>query len=414
MALGKLGAMPRRPLSRRTIGVLAVALLLTAAAALPRNRSVEIALPAVAQAASPLPPTPAGTLLARLRVILPTLVLSDAEARALDFDIQSNTFENRYPPDPAATFRWPLPGQTPNSPMMTEFFAGGFVLGKAENLQGRSRPGNVVVVVWAFNRPEGAFRSLRALRDLSGLHSSPSTFAPGAILLSLPGTGVSDLIWVRGRALVRATSGRAQGGASMATARGRVARAIDAKISAEPFIGGFEVAPVKRPDLSTFAGRLGSLRIAENDLPGGLDTESWQVRARPDARDRLHDDAAAARLGRRYRALGLLGGATQVISVAQIHGKYVTYAWAFPSAEAARASLRAAASQRGVRAAPENAVRAAVRVVRPGTLLRDDLFWVRGKLLLQVGAYGPPGIPLLQSRQELVARRLDANASALA
>ena len=49
----------------------------------------------------------------------------------------------------------------------------------------------------------------------------------------------------------------------------------------------------------------------------------------------------------------------------------------------------------------------------PGTLLRDDLFWVRGKLLLQVGGYGPPGIPLLQSRQELVARKLDARASAL-
>ena len=48
-----------------------------------------------------------------------------------------------------------------------------------------------------------------------------------------------------------------------------------------------------------------------------------------------------------------------------------------------------------------------------GTLLRDDLFWVRGKLLLQVGGYGPPGIPLLQSRQELVARKLDARASAL-
>ena len=57
--------------------------------------------------------------------------------------------------------------------MVTEFWAGGFLLGKAENLQGHSRPGNVVVVVWAFSKPEGAFRSLRALRDLSGLHSTP-------------------------------------------------------------------------------------------------------------------------------------------------------------------------------------------------------------------------------------------------
>jgi hypothetical protein len=66
-----------------------------------------------------------------------------------------------------------------------------------------------------------------------------------------------------------------------------------------------------------------------------------------------------------------------------------------------------------VRSAPARAVRAATRVVRPGTRLRDDLFWVDGTLLLQVGAYGPPGIPLLQSRQELVAVELAANASAL-
>ena len=249
--------------------MLAAALLLATAAATSLHGP---AGPAVAEASSPLPPTPAGSMLARLRVILPKLVLTRAEAKALDFDIQSNTFDNQYPPDLAATFRWPLPGQTPNSPMMTEFFAGGFILGKAENLQGRSRPGNVVVVVWAFNRPEGAFRSLRALRDLSGLHSSPSSFAPGAVLLSLPDTGVSDLVWVRGRALVRATSGIVQGGASMAAARNRVARAIDAKIAAEPFVGSHVVAPAKRPDLSTFAGRLTSLRIAENDLPGGLGT----------------------------------------------------------------------------------------------------------------------------------------------
>ena len=91
----------------------------------------------------------------------------------------------------------------------------------------------------------------------------------------------------------------------------------------------------------------------------------------------------------------------------------MTYAWAFPSARAARAALAAARGQRGARAAPASAVRASTRVIRPGALLRDDLFWVRGTLLLQVGGYGPRGIPLLQSRQELVAVRLDALASAL-
>jgi hypothetical protein len=401
--------MSRRPFSRRTLGVLAAALLVTAAAALSSGGPTGDA----AQAAAPLPPMPKGSLLARLRVVLPTLVLDRDEARQDDFDVQSNTFDNHYPPDPTATFRQPLPGQTPNSPMMTEFFAGGFILGKAENLQGRSRKGNVVVVVWAFAKPEGAYRSLRALRDLSGLHSAPSSFAPGAIVLSLPGTGASDLLWVRGRALVRATSSITVGGASMGRARDRVARAIDAKIRAQPLIAGYRLAAVKPPDLSTLAGRLGALRIAENDLPGGLDTVSWRVTPRPTAHDALHRDAVSLRLQRRFAALGLRGGATQIISVAQIHGDYVTYAWAFPSAAAARAALRAARAQVGVRSAPAGAVRAATRVIRPGALLRDDLFWVRGTLLLQVGAYGPKGIPLLQSRQELVAVRLDAQASAL-
>jgi hypothetical protein len=403
--------MPRRPVLRRTTGVLAAAALIATAATATSARG--LAGEPLARAKAALPSSSA-TLLAHMRVVLPRLVLTGGEARKLDFDIHSNTFDNKYPPDAAATFRVPLPGQTPNSPMMSEFFAGGFVLGKAQNLVGHVRPGNVAVVVWAFRGPAGAFRGLRALRDLSGLHAFPSPFAPGAVLLSLPGTGVSDLIWVRGRALVRASAGNAQGGTSMAHDRDLVARVVDAKISSEPFVGGIQLPPEPRLDLSTLAGRLGSLRVAENDLPGGLDTRSWMVRARPDARDPLRPDAAAARLGRRYRALGLLGAAAQVISVAQIHGNYAAYAWAFGSGAAARAALRAAESQGGVRVTPAAAiVRGAVRVVRPGRNLLDDLYWVRGSVLLQVGGYGPPGIPLLQSRQGLVARELDAKASAL-
>jgi hypothetical protein len=189
--------------------------------------------------------------------------------------------------------------------MMSEFFAGGFVLGKAENLVGHVRPGNVSVVVWAFRGPEGAFRGLRALRDLSGLHALPSAFAPGAITLSLPGTGVSDLIWVRGRALVRASSGDAVGGVSMAHQRDRVARAIDAKISSEPFVGGAELPP-PRLDLSTLAGRSVSEDRRERSA-GRLDTRSRTVRARPDVAIRCMA-TRPPRASRRYRALGLLGG----------------------------------------------------------------------------------------------------------
>ena len=404
--------MPRRPVLRRTTGVLVAAALIAAASNAASLRGMPGTAPAgVARAASS---APAGTLLARMRIVLPRLVLTAPEARRLDFDIDSNTFDNTYPPDAAATFRVPLPGQTANSPMMSEFVAGGFVLGKAENLKGHVRPGNVAVVVWAFRGPEGAFRALRALRDLSGLHAAPSAFAPGAVLLSLPGTGVSDLLWVRGRVLVRASAGNAQGGSSMAHDRDLVARVVDAKIASEPSVGGARLPLDPRLDLSTLAGRLGSLRVAENDLPGGLDTRSWTVRARPDARDPLHTDAVAALLDRRYRALGLLGGTAQVISVAQIHGDYAAYVWAFKSPADARAALRASESRIGLRVAPATAVvPGAVRVVRPGKRLLDDLYWVRGSLLLQVGGYGPPDIPLLQSRQGFVARALDAKTAAL-
>ena len=173
-----------------------------------------------------------------------------------------------------------------------------------------------------------------------------------------------------------------------------MARAIDAKISAEPFIGGARCRPAPRLDLSTFAGRLGSLRIAENDLPGGLDTAVVARAARgPTRATACYDDPAAGGSRAATGRSACAAARRQVISVAQIHGVYVTYAWAFPSARAARAALRAAPSQRGVRAAPAHAVRAATRVVRPGALLRDDLFWVRGKLLLQVGGLRAAGRP---------------------
>ena len=298
--------------------------------------------------------------------------------------------------------------------MMSEFFAGGFVLGKAENLVGRVRPGNVSVVVWTFVGPEGAFRGLRALRDLSGLRMSASPFAPGAILLSLPGTGVSDLIWVHGRALVRASAGDAQGGASMAHQRDRVARAIHAKIGSEPSVGGVELPPEPALDMTTLAGRLGSLRVPENDPPGGLDTRTWTLVARPDARDPLRRDAAAARLIRRYRALGLLGGVAQVISVAQIHGNYAAYAWAFPSQAAARAALRATRSQRDVRVTRAPVVRGAVRIgAGRASACSTTSSGCAVASCCRLGAYGPPDIPLLQSRQAVVARALDAKASAL-
>src|SRR5580765_6306568 len=100
--------MPRRPVLRRTTGLLAAAALLATAATATPDRALRAApLEGVAQAASPSVPA---SLLAHMRIVLPRLVLTGGEARKLDFEIHSNTFDNKYPPDARATFRVPLPG----------------------------------------------------------------------------------------------------------------------------------------------------------------------------------------------------------------------------------------------------------------------------------------------------------------
>ena len=343
--------MPRRTLSRRTIGVLAAALLATSAAALPTHGPAATS-PGVAQAASPLPPAPDGTLLSRLRVILPRLVLTRAEAKALDFDIQSNTFDREYPPDLSATFRWPLPGQTPNSPMMTEFFAGGFVLGKAENLQGRSRKGNVVVVLWAFNRPEGAYpQPARPARSVWSALDAELVRAGCRPALAARHRRQRSALGTRPRARARDLRRRDRRRVDDPSAPARRAgdRRQDQRRAIHRRLQGAAAAAPRPHD----AGRPPRLAAHRRRRSPGQPRHAVVAGPRTArCRERLRDDPAAAQLGRRYRALGLLGGATQVISVAQIHGTYVTYAWAFPTARAARAALRTAVSQRGVQAGP--------------------------------------------------------------
>ena len=124
--------MPRRPLSRRKIGVLAAALILSAAAAL----SLRGPAATGAAEASPLPPAPSGALLARLRAVLPTLVLNRAEARALDFDIQSNTFDNQYPPDLLGDVPLAAPG--PDAELADD---DGVLRGRVRARQGREPAG---------------------------------------------------------------------------------------------------------------------------------------------------------------------------------------------------------------------------------------------------------------------------------
>ena len=193
------GAMPRRSPSRRTSGVLAVALLLAAAAALPLH-----AREGVAEAASPLPPAPSGALLARLRAVLPMPAGSTAPRRGRWTSTSTRTRSTTATRRTLRDLPLAASGQAPNSPMMTEFFAGGFVPAGRGTSLGRRR-GNVVVVVGRSEARGGVTAACARCATSAAL--PVERVRAGAVLLSLAGTGVSDLLWVRGRALVRATAG---------------------------------------------------------------------------------------------------------------------------------------------------------------------------------------------------------------
>ena len=94
--------------------MLAAAALIATAAAGDRRVAARPGAPlgGVAQAASPTVPA---TLVAQMRSVLPKVVLHGGEASKLDFEIHSNTYDNKYPPDARATFRVPLPGR-PRTP----------------------------------------------------------------------------------------------------------------------------------------------------------------------------------------------------------------------------------------------------------------------------------------------------------
>ena len=281
--------MPRRALLRRTFGVLAAALALDrsrrALVACARGRRAGLRTAAAcAVRCAARPPAPC----------FATLVLDRAEARALDFDVQSNTFDNQYPPNLSATFRLPLPGQTPNSPMVTEFWAGGFLLGKAENLQGHSRPGNVVVVVLGVQEARGGIpqpaRTARSLRPALGAQLVRSRGDP-----ALAARHGRERSAVGARACARARDGGPPAGRRIDAARPRSGGARDRR---QDQVRAVHLRLLARTGEAP--GPLDVRRTAElaaycrtTISRAGSTRSRGMVRARPDARDRLHDDAAA-------------------------------------------------------------------------------------------------------------------------
>ena len=118
-------------------------------------------------------------LVAQVYRVLPSAFLDEAEAEALGLRIVPNSFDNQLPLRGDALFTFPLPGQTPASVIVSEFFAAGFVAGHAQSFESVEASGpRVGAVAWAFATEAGAQRAFRALRDLSGRRSVPGTLRP--------------------------------------------------------------------------------------------------------------------------------------------------------------------------------------------------------------------------------------------
>ena len=284
-------------------------------------------------------------MLFRSRDRLPRLFPDDAAARRLGLLVIVNSFDLQSPPSHDSVFVQPLPGQHPRSPMPIEFFSAGFLIGKAESfrlddvLQGR-----LTLVAWSFRTHEGAVRAFRAIRDVTGLPSRPSDYAPYAAIKGSRESGMEELFWVRGRLVLQSSYAapqddlrRIQAAHRRLTARfDRAIRAVEADPAPTPVL----------PDLSPL-GRLDALAIPDAQLPGGFST----LRAGSGASAGMPQmGLAAPSLDVAFDRLGIVGTHRQTIHVAgMLLGRYELGAQRYPNARRARAALDLIGRQRGAR-----------------------------------------------------------------
>lgn len=205
----------------------------------------------------------------------------------------------------------PLPGQNPYSPMTIEFFAAGFIIGRAQAFElANVKQGRLGLVVWAFTSHEGALRAFRAYRDVTGLPSVPHPHARYAGLKGTAGSGLEELFWVRGRLLVQSSYAAPQ--ADLTRIR-RAHRQLTAYIDRRLRAATADPTPTPvLPDLSPL-GRLAAVTVPDMQLRGGLATRpeagGLQVGA-------VRGWQPAAALDVAFSRLGLIGVNRQVIGVA--------------------------------------------------------------------------------------------------
>ncbi|MGI9117514.1 MAG: hypothetical protein ACR2JV_07755 [Gaiellales bacterium] len=341
------------------------------------------------------------------RRLLVPLFPGDATARAYGLRITPNSFDLRDPPVPTSMFVVPLPGQNPYSPMTVEFFAAGFIIGRAQSFQlAHIKQGRLTLIAWAFTSHEGALRAFRAYRDTTGLPGRPNAYAPYAGLKGAAAHGLEELFWVRGRLLLQSSYAAPQ---DDLTAIQRAHRRLTAYFDAHVRAVTADPAPTPvLPDLSPL-GRLREIAVPEVELPGGLATRPGASGLQVGA---MRGWQAAPALDVAFSRLGLLGVNRQVIGVAGMSlGHYELAADRFPTARAAQRALDLLARQPRTRVAQLAGLGRTLRVDGPGGGNFSDLWWRHGALLLRASSYASRLAPLPSDQRLRLARQLDRRAT---
>jgi len=341
------------------------------------------------------------------RRLLVPLFPTDAVASTYGLRITPNSFDLRSPPSRTSIFVLPLPGQNPFSPMTIEFFAAGFIVGRAQSFQlANVKQGRLTLVAWAFTSHEGALRAFRAYRDVAGLPGVPNGYAPHAGLKGSATHGLEELFWVRGRLLVQSSYAAPQNDLSrIRRAHRRLTRFFDARVRAVTA----DPAPTPvLPDLSPL-GRLKAMVVPDMQLRGGLATRPTAGGLQVGA---MRGWQAAPALDVAFSRLGLMGVNRQVIGVAGVSlGHYELAAERFPTARAARQALLLISAAPRSRRVTERGLGQALMVNGPGGANYSDLWWQRGAILLRASSYASRLAPLSTTERLHLAVLLDRQAA---
>ena len=401
----------------RRFAVAYVALALVGGAAVSSAATLAVADGRVVPAQLAYTPPPESPFMANLRQVgrvLPQLFLTDYQVAGLGLELAPNGFDNQDPPRPDVLFTFPLPGQSPRSVMVMEFYDGDFVAGHAQSFVRPGLDGKLGIVAWAFESESGAQRAFRAIRDLAGKKTRPADFAHVSALYEDEGLGISELMWVRGRLLLRVAFAVPDDDLEpVRRVRDTIAALVDeqAVVAAQP-----PVAPPPAPSGgagATVRDRLLALRVPDLELPGGMSTDERVLGGDAVFQEPSGGVGASSPLLDALSDAGFVAGYGQNVLVAgQPRARFGLVSRAFPDGAAAERALQAVlADQPMSRRVPSTLFPGAWVVRGPNGDNYSDVWWVRGPLLLQAGVYSNAEVPQKPEVRDALARLLDERAS---